>query len=87
MYCGNCLRDNALVGAWRNLGHQVTMVPLYLPLRLDEPDLRLRADELWARREELALCRVVFVAFLPPIARELSRFPRAPTRDLPSRSC
>jgi glycosyltransferase involved in cell wall biosynthesis len=38
MYCGNCLRDNALVGALRKLGHQVLMVPLYLPLRLDEPD-------------------------------------------------
>ncbi len=38
MYCGNCFRDNALVGAWRKLGHQVSMVPLYLPLRLDEPD-------------------------------------------------
>ena len=38
MYCGNCLRDNALVGALRALGHQVLMVPLYLPLTLDETD-------------------------------------------------
>jgi glycosyltransferase involved in cell wall biosynthesis len=38
MYCGGCLRDNALVAALRKLGHQVTMVPLYLPLTLDEPD-------------------------------------------------
>ncbi len=38
MYCGNCLRDNALVAALRGLGHRVTMVPLYLPLTLDEPD-------------------------------------------------
>ncbi|HVM49715.1 MAG TPA: glycosyltransferase family 4 protein [Candidatus Acidoferrum sp.] len=38
MYCGGCLRDNALVGALRGLGHEVTMVPLYLPLTLDEPD-------------------------------------------------
>lgn len=38
MYCGNCLRDNALVAAWRRLGHDVLMVPLYLPLTLDEPD-------------------------------------------------
>jgi len=36
MYCGGCLRDNALVAALRKLGHQVTMVPLYLPLTLDE---------------------------------------------------
>jgi glycosyltransferase involved in cell wall biosynthesis len=38
MYCGNCLRDNALVAALRKLGHQVMMVPLYLPLTLDEQD-------------------------------------------------
>ena len=38
MYCGNCLRDNALVVEWNRLGHDVCMVPLYLPLTLDEPD-------------------------------------------------
>jgi glycosyltransferase involved in cell wall biosynthesis len=38
MFCGGCLRDNALVAALRKLGHQVTMVPLYLPLTLDEAD-------------------------------------------------
>lgn len=38
MYCGNCLRDNALVAALRRQGHAVTMLPLYLPLTTDEPD-------------------------------------------------
>jgi glycosyltransferase involved in cell wall biosynthesis len=38
MYCGGCLRDNALVAALRNLGHEALMVPLYLPLTLDEDD-------------------------------------------------
>ena len=38
MYCGGCLRDNALVAALRKLGHQALMVPLYLPLTLDEAD-------------------------------------------------
>lgn len=38
MYCGGCFRDNALVGALRQQGHQTLMVPLYLPLTLDEPD-------------------------------------------------
>jgi glycosyltransferase involved in cell wall biosynthesis len=37
MYCGNCFRDNALVAEWRRLGHEVTMLPLYLPMTLDEP--------------------------------------------------
>jgi hypothetical protein len=38
MYCGNCLRDNALVAELRRLGHEALMVPLYLPLTLDEQD-------------------------------------------------
>ena len=36
MYCGNCFRDNALVSALRKRGHEVLMVPLYLPMTLDE---------------------------------------------------
>ena len=36
MYCGNCFRDNALVAELRKLEHQVLMVPLYLPMTLDE---------------------------------------------------
>ena len=36
MYCGNCFRDNALVAALRRRGHDVLMVPLYLPMTLDE---------------------------------------------------
>lgn len=38
MYCGGCFRDNALVGAWRKLGHDPLMLPLYLPMTLDEVD-------------------------------------------------
>jgi len=38
MYCGACLRDNALAAALRQMGHAVVMVPLYLPLTLDEDD-------------------------------------------------
>lgn len=38
MYCGNCLHDNTLVAALRRLGHDAIMLPLYLPLRLDEAD-------------------------------------------------
>jgi glycosyltransferase involved in cell wall biosynthesis len=38
MYCGNCFRDNALVGQLRQLGHEVLMIPLYLPMTLEEDD-------------------------------------------------
>jgi len=38
-YCENCVRDSALVKGLRKLGHDVIMVPLYLPLSIDEPGL------------------------------------------------
>ncbi len=38
MYCGNCFRDNALVAGLRREGHDVLMIPLYLPMTLDEED-------------------------------------------------
>lgn len=38
MFCGNCFHDNALVAGLRRLGHSTLMIPLYLPMRLDEED-------------------------------------------------
>jgi glycosyltransferase involved in cell wall biosynthesis len=38
MYCGNCFRDNTLVHALRKEAHSVIMVPLYLPMTLEEQD-------------------------------------------------
>ena len=35
-YCGTCLRDNALVTELRRQGHDAMLVPMYLPLTLDE---------------------------------------------------
>jgi len=37
-YCENCLRDISLVRAIQQLGHDVLMVPLYLPLRMDQAE-------------------------------------------------
>ena len=36
MYCGSCLRDNALAAEMLRLGHDVTLVPIYTPTRTDE---------------------------------------------------
>ncbi len=38
-YCENCFRDSAVVKAMRAMGHDATLVPLYLPLFLDYPDV------------------------------------------------
>ncbi len=37
MYCGSCIHDNTLATALMELGHEVAMVPLYTPIRTDEP--------------------------------------------------
>jgi glycosyltransferase involved in cell wall biosynthesis len=39
MYCGSCLHGNALSAALRALGDDVLLVPLYTPLRTDEPNV------------------------------------------------
>ncbi|MEK7270607.1 MAG: glycosyltransferase family 4 protein [Planctomycetota bacterium] len=39
-YCENCVRDLALVRALKALGHEVLVVPLYLPLTADDPSAR-----------------------------------------------
>jgi ABC-type lipoprotein export system ATPase subunit/glycosyltransferase involved in cell wall biosynthesis len=38
MYCGSCMRDNTLAAALKRAGHEVTLIPLYTPLRTDAPD-------------------------------------------------
>ncbi len=35
-YCENCLRDATVVRAMRKLGHDVLMIPMYLPLVADK---------------------------------------------------
>lgn len=35
MYCGSCLRDSAIAHALRNAGHEVTLIPLYTPLKTE----------------------------------------------------
>src|SRR5262245_61250045 len=41
MYCGSCLRDNALARALIPRGHDVLLVPTYTPTRTDEPNVSL----------------------------------------------
>lgn len=39
MYCGSCLRDNALASELLRQGHDVTLQPLYTPPLTDEPSV------------------------------------------------
>ena len=39
MYCGSCVRDNALAAELLARGHDVTLLPLYTPTLTDEPNV------------------------------------------------
>ena len=39
MYCGSCMRDNALVAALCKAGHDALLIPTYTPVRTDEEDV------------------------------------------------
>ena len=39
MYCGSCLRDNALATELKSRGHDITLLPVYTPTRTDEENV------------------------------------------------
>ena len=41
MYCGSCMRDNALATALKRQGHHVTLIPLFTPLRTEPQDVSI----------------------------------------------
>ncbi len=41
MYCGSCLHGNTLAAALQAVGEDVVLVPLYTPLRTDEPNVSI----------------------------------------------
>jgi glycosyltransferase involved in cell wall biosynthesis len=43
MFCGGCIRDNALVTEMRRQGYDALMAPLYLPVKVDE--VSMSADQ------------------------------------------
>ena len=39
MYCGSCIRDNALAAEIKRQGHDITLLPVYTPTLTDEPNV------------------------------------------------
>jgi glycosyltransferase involved in cell wall biosynthesis len=64
MYCGSCLRDNALATELMKHGHEVTLLPLYTPTLTDEPNV---SDE-----------KVLFGGISVYLAQQSSLFRRTP---------
>jgi glycosyltransferase involved in cell wall biosynthesis len=46
-YCGACMRDNALAKSLHAAGHRVSLLPMYLPLQLDEEKLDQPGDPIF----------------------------------------
>jgi glycosyltransferase involved in cell wall biosynthesis len=66
MYCGSCLRDNATAAALLARGHEVTLIPLYTPLRTDEINVT-RNDVLFGGIN-------IYLQHQWPLFRRLPRF-------------
>ena len=83
MYCGSCMHDNTWARALRDAGEDVTLIPTYTPLTLDEADQSERRiflgginvylehrSRIW-RRLPAAVTRLVDA---PWIIRQATRF-------------
>ncbi len=67
MYCGSCMRDNALVTELKRIGgYDVTLLPLYTPIRTDEPDVSV--DQIFFGGINVYLQQKI------PLFRHLPRF-------------
>ena len=42
MFCGSCMHDNTLARALLAAGHEVSLIPTYTPIRVDESDVSTR---------------------------------------------
>jgi glycosyltransferase involved in cell wall biosynthesis len=66
MYCGSCLRDNALAIELMARGHDTTLVPVYTPTLTDDPNV--------SRRDVLFGGISVYLQHYSPLFRKLPRF-------------
>ena len=53
MYCGSCLRDNALAAELIRQGHDVTLLPFYTPTLTDEDERQPPAEGVLRRHQRL----------------------------------
>ena len=70
MYCGSCLRDNALAAELLARGHDVVLTPVYTPTRTDERNV--------SQRHVLFGGISVFLEQHAPLFRHTPRIARSP---------
>jgi glycosyltransferase involved in cell wall biosynthesis len=67
MYCGSCMRDNALAAELIRLGHDVTLLPFYTPTLTDEENV--------SRQEQVFFGGIsVYLDQHVPLFRKMPRF-------------
>jgi glycosyltransferase involved in cell wall biosynthesis len=64
-YCENCLRDAGLVMALRRQGHDVTMVPMYLPFFTDTPGVEADSPVFFGGINVYLREKIPFYRFAP----------------------
>ena len=74
MYCGSCLRDNALAAELKRQGHDLILLPLYTPTRTDESNV----SEPVVLMNGISVCLDQQAAFFRKTHRLLDRLWDAP---------
>ena len=75
MFCGSCMRDNALAAAARGLGVDVVLVPTFTPIRTDEEDVT--GSHVWLGGVNVYLEQMwAGFGWLPSFLRRLLDHPR-----------
>jgi glycosyltransferase involved in cell wall biosynthesis len=70
MYCGSCLRDNALASALKKKGHDVTLMPVYTPTLTDEENVS-DAEVFFGGISVYLQQKYAFFRYTPPILDKL----------------
>ncbi len=65
MYCGSCLRDNALARELIRQGHEVSLIPLYTPTKTDEPN-QSSAIRFIRWHQCLPAAEILVLSVMPP---------------------
>lgn len=73
MYCGSCIHDNTLASTLQRQGHDAVLVPLYTPLRTDEPNVSIDRVFFGAVNTYLAVRAPRLGKLLRPLGRLLDR--------------
>ena len=80
MYCGSCIRDNALAAEIKLQGHDITLLPVYTPTLTDEPNVSVNPLSALAP----GVLRRIFEGKMPNASQAPSNNAPKPATPLPA---